>query len=112
MTNLPSENSSIITAIKPRIDWLDYAKGIGIFLVVLGHVIRGLYDSANLATPGQFAAIDSWIYSFHMPLFFFLSGLFSYSANRKSIKDFFADKFRNIIYPYLIWSVITARAYF
>ncbi|MFN7716904.1 MAG: acyltransferase family protein [Pseudanabaenaceae cyanobacterium] len=102
----PSNVNPDINTTKPRIEWLDYGKGIGIFLVVLGHTIRGLYDSANLATPEQFAGINSWIYSFHMPLFFFLSGVFSYSAQRKSIKSFFSDKFRNIIYPYLVWSVI------
>ena len=42
---------------------IDIAKGIGIFLVVLGHVPIPMW----LVTP---------IYMFHMPLFFFLSGMF------------------------------------
>ena len=41
-----------------RISYIDMAKGIGIILVVLGHSI---FPSENLTT---------WIYSFHMPLFF------------------------------------------
>lgn len=49
-----------------RIEYLDYAKGIGIILVVLGHIlIKG--------------NIKIYIYSFHMPLFFIISGyLFNY----------------------------------
>lgn len=44
-----------------RIAWVDIAKGLGIFLVVLGHTYR--------KNP-----VQNWIYSFHMPLFFILSG--------------------------------------
>lgn len=44
-------------------------KGIGIILVVFGHVNRGLY-SAGIQLPGSFYQLtDSVIYSFHMPLF-------------------------------------------
>lgn len=45
-----------------RIDWVDVAKGVGIFLMVMGH--SSMPD-----------AVNRWIYSFHMPLFFLLSGL-------------------------------------
>lgn len=47
-----------------RVLWVDIAKGIGIILVVVGHLIDGY------SLPGMY------ICSFHMPLFFFLSGLF------------------------------------
>ena len=40
-----------------RIHYLDYAKGIAIILVVLGHIFSG-------------GNIKTYIYSFHMPLFF------------------------------------------
>lgn len=45
-----------------RLDWIDVARGIGILAVVVGHVWTrgGLRDA---------------MYSFHMPLFFLLSGL-------------------------------------
>jgi uncharacterized membrane protein YcfT len=39
-----------------RIDWIDIAKGYGILLVILGHLDVG--------------KIGTWIYTFHMPLFF------------------------------------------
>jgi fucose 4-O-acetylase-like acetyltransferase len=47
-----------------RLDWVDVARGIGIVAVVIGHVwTRGPLRDA--------------MYSFHMPLFFLLSGLLS-----------------------------------
>ncbi len=42
---------------RTRIPWIDIAKGLGIFLVVIGHV-----NSYN-------ACLKGWIYSFHMPFF-------------------------------------------
>ncbi len=44
-----------------RILWLDQLKAVGFFFVILGHM--------NLPAPAI-----SWIYSFHMPLFFLVSG--------------------------------------
>lgn len=40
-----------------RVHWIDVLKGIGIFLVIMGHTIKDTY-------------VYNWIYSFHMPLFF------------------------------------------
>ncbi|SDA27190.1 Fucose 4-O-acetylase [Ruminococcus sp. YE71] len=51
-----------------RSDSIDYAKGIGILLVILGHM-------QILACGESFETLTNVIYSFHMPLFFFLSGL-------------------------------------
>ncbi len=47
-----------------RLDFIDIAKGIGIILVVTGHLLPVA------------AGLHVLIYSFHMPLFFFLSGFF------------------------------------
>ena len=57
-----------------REEWVDNIKGMAILLVVIGHVIdgfelNGIYGSAKYA----WNTIDL-IYSFHMPLFFMISG--------------------------------------
>lgn len=90
-----------------RIDWVDTTKGIAIILVVIGHVIRGLVSARIMPhTPAE-QFIDSWIYAFHMPLFFFLSGLFIPRSIRKSYPTFVEDKLRTIAAPYFVWSAIT-----
>ena len=69
-----------------RISWIDMAKGYGIILVIVGH----------LHLP---STITNYIYSFHIPLFFFLSGyLFN---TKKSFKDFVATKIKRLIIPYI-----------
>lgn len=73
-----------------RIEWIDYAKCLGILLVIFGH---------SYSSP-----LTSWLYTFHMPLFFFLSGLtFKVSG---SFKDFTKRKAKGLLVPYLGYSVI------
>jgi fucose 4-O-acetylase-like acetyltransferase len=89
-----------------REHWADYARGIGIVLVVYGHVARGVH-SAGLPDPSWYGTADSVIYSFHMPLFFFLSGLyFLASLERHGTLGLLAGKLRTVAWPYLVWSVL------
>lgn len=83
-----------------RTDWIDRGKGIGILLVVLGHSTQYFYtDKVALALTGL-------IYSFHMPLFFMLSGMFAeHSLAKRGASDFVIDKMGTIVYPYVIWSI-------
>lgn len=77
-----------------RIYWVDYAKTIGIFLVILAHT--PLLESANI-----------FIYVFHMPLFFFISGyLFSFDKH-PTFKAFITRRFKQLIIPYFFFNVAT-----
>jgi fucose 4-O-acetylase-like acetyltransferase len=91
---------------KVRIDWVDYAKGLGIVLVVIGHTLRGEMTSAKGSDLFVAHQIDAWIYAFHMPLFFFLSGLFARSLRNKTPQDFFNSRWTILVHPYLLWSLI------
>jgi fucose 4-O-acetylase-like acetyltransferase len=76
-------------------------------LVVYGHVARGLVKAGLMAETGLFELVDSVIYSFHMPLFFFLSGLFFYeSLYKRGAKIVLANKIDVIVYPYVLWSFL------
>ena len=94
------------TGNRVRITWVDHARGIGIFLVVLGHTLRGLDASRIIADGAAFRLADSWIYSFHMPLFFLLSGLFAGRRVDLGPGPFLRDKLATLAYPYLVWSVL------
>lgn len=60
---------------KTRIEWLDAVKGIAILTVVLGHVLLGFTENDIFINVNDtLEKINSWIYTWHMPLFFFLSG--------------------------------------
>ena len=90
-----------------RDKWVDYAKGIGIILVVYGHVARGVANAGIKQDKTLYILIDSIVYSFHMPLFFFLSGLFFISSLKKRGPYlFFENKVSTLFYPYVVWSVL------
>jgi fucose 4-O-acetylase-like acetyltransferase len=87
--------------------WLDYAKAIGIILVVYGHVARGLFEAGLFPYREIYRYVDSVIYSFHMPLFFFLSGTLFYSSFLKhGTRALLWSKVDTVVYPYLVWSLL------
>lgn len=72
-------------------EWVDWTKIIGIFLVTLGH--------GNLVS----VELNTFIYSFHMPLFFILSGiLFKYRNFIESLKK----GWHTLLVPYFIINLI------
>lgn len=89
-----------------RSQWVDFAKAAGILLVVYGHMARGV--SLDVGGLGDWCAtLDSVVYSFHMPLFFFLSGLFfSESFRKRGGWKLVLNKVDTIVYPYLLWSFL------
>ncbi len=91
-----------------RIDWLDNARGIGIVLVVIGHALGGLIDSSlgpGLTGPRQAFFL---IYTFHMPLFFLLSGLLVSRRLERGARVFLWSLLPTIVLPYFIWSAFQA----
>ena len=77
-----------------RYEFIDITKGVGILAVVWAHIL-----------------LIGWthkiIYAFHMPLFFFISG-FLFNENKYQSFNVFAKKrFRRLVIPYLIYSIVT-----
>lgn len=77
--------------------WIDNLKAFGIFLVVFGHC----------STYSNYL-VQNYIYSFHMPLFFFASG---YLQSKEKLQDaypiFLKYQVRSLLVPYLLWGLIT-----
>jgi fucose 4-O-acetylase-like acetyltransferase len=88
-----------------RISAIDFARGLGIILVVYGHALRGL-ETRGLVRGDWVKLSDEIVYAFHMPLFFFLSGLLIAKGLDRSQLGFVQDKIVIIAYPYILWSVI------
>lgn len=92
-----------------RLDWVDAARGIGIVLVVFGHVWRGLREADILSDAALFAGVDAAIYLFHMPLFFLVSGMFfEKSVLRDGALRSILKRCETLLYPLLLWSWILA----
>jgi fucose 4-O-acetylase-like acetyltransferase len=82
------------------------AEGLGIVLVVAGHVTRGLVASGIASPDGSFLNFDTAVYSFHMPLFMLLSGLFiAGSVLSRGAKVFTINRVLDLLYVYVLWSL-------
>lgn len=77
-----------------RIQYIDIAKGIGIFLVVIGHCI-------NISS-----FLGKWIWSFHMPLFFIISGLCFNPSKNPLFVPFLLKKSKTLLLPLVIFSIL------
>ena len=85
---------------KARNENMDIARSLGIILVVVGHIIQ--------MNCGDFSnnMVFQVIYSFHMPLFFFISGYVTYKTDWNPKYDWILKKFVSLVIPYLVWFVI------
>ena len=90
-------NSNTLNTNKKRIEWVDMLKGVAIICVVIGHG----YYSGNIAL-----LFKAEIYSFHIPLFFFLSGVVFSIDKYESFKGFIIKKIKIILVPMVLFSFV------
>lgn len=82
-----------------RVEYVDVAKAIAIFLVVLGHP-RPVED---------YGSLEQFLYAFHMPLFFMLSGIFLKQKNHYDVQTWLGFLKKNLLglfVPYIVWAAI------
>ena len=86
---------------KQRVVWVDLAKFWGIVAIVYGHTVQG-------------GMTNRYVYSFHVPLFFFLLGVvFSIThAERKNFGQFVKNKLFTLLIPYYVFAVISTVVIF
>lgn len=85
--------------VRNRIEWVDCAKGLAIILVVYGHALT--YFSPN------FDSIVHVVYSFHMPLFFALTGYVSANSyNSADFCAFYKKKNNALMKPYFLYGAL------
>lgn len=87
-----------------RITYIDICKCLAIFFVVWGHIVQPETERYNFEL---ITLLRSSVYSFHMPLFFFLSG-FCFSVDKyNSFKEFFLKKAKGILLPGYVGMMIS-----
>lgn len=90
---------------KDRKIYIDTARGIGILLVIIGHIV--VFGNYPMQGAG---GISNFIYSFHMPLFFIISGLCikeSKQLDRETLKRMAYS----YLVPYTVWTVVYLGAF-
>ena len=73
---------------------IDILRGIAILFVIFGHISRDVY-------------LQSYIWGFHMPIFFFISGVLFESSRYKDTYAFVKSKFKSLVLPYIFFYFLT-----
>ena len=87
-----------------RIDWVDYAKGICIVMVVMMHSTLGVGTTAG--GEGFLHHVVAFAKPFRMPDFFLISGLFLARVIDRDWKTYLDRKVVHFVYFYLLWMTI------
>ena len=92
-----------------KILWLSIIQGWAILLVVIGHVNAFTYSGAE----GEIYPASGWIqrfcYSFHMPLFMFVSGGLLYMTRIEkgwNTISLYKDKLKRLLVPFVLFTII------
>ncbi len=85
--------SQTLTIEKKRLDYIDIAKALGMLTIMWGHI------ASNKSVV--------FVYAFHIPLFFFLSGMVFVQDKYPNFLSFLKRRIQTLIVPYIIYSFIT-----
>lgn len=87
-----------------RVEWVDFAKGICIVLVVLMHSTLGVEKA--LGATGALNTFIQWAQPFRMPDFFLISGLFLARRINVPWREYLDKKVVHFLYFYFLWMVL------
>lgn len=78
---------------KTREDWIDILRAVGILFMVMGHVEFG-------------GVFDRYIHTFHMPVFFLISGYLYSSKKEIGLGKLLLSKVKRLLLPYVVYAII------
>ncbi len=84
----------ILNTQRGRITSIDIAKALGMLTIIWGHIRLGADSTV-------------FVYAFHIPLYFFLSGLVFNRDRYSGFKQFFIKRVKSLLIPYFIFSFLT-----
>ncbi|MCR4739377.1 MAG: acyltransferase family protein [Lachnospiraceae bacterium] len=88
---------------KERLTYFDIARGAAMVLVLIGHLQGKILEYSP-----YIVYFCIWIFSFHMPFFFIISGMLSKHRNdrEKDLKSLIVKRFKGIMIPYYLFSAV------
>ncbi len=87
-----------------RVEWVDFAKGICIVLVVLLNTTHGVQQATGEIS--VFEKFNEWAQPFRMPDFFFIAGLFLMRRIDRPWRSYLDTKVAHFAYFYTIWMTV------
>src|SRR6201988_5322234 len=100
----PQHSLHSVPSAAGRIDWVDYAKGICIVMVVMMHSVLGVEAAAGQS--GFMHVLVAFAKPFRLPDFFLISGLFLSVVIDRDWRTFLDRKVVHFAYFYVLWVTI------
>ena len=87
-----------------RVEWVDYAKGICILLIIMLHSTLGV--EAAIGEEGWLNPVAAFAKPFRMPDFFLIAGLFLARAIDRDWRHYLDKKVVHYVYFYILWLIL------
>ncbi|GLK74835.1 acyltransferase [Methylopila jiangsuensis] len=97
-------HSPVASSPRPRVDWVDVAKGFCIVMVVMMHSVLGVEKAAG--ETGFMTYVVAFARPFRMPDFFLISGLFLALVIDRDWRTYLDRKVVHFAYFYVLWLLI------
>jgi fucose 4-O-acetylase-like acetyltransferase len=88
---------------------MDLARGLAIVLVIIVHA-GSIWAQFGFELPGWMRAIGLAMAPYRIPVLMFLSGILLDRSLRKGLGQFIYGKARNILWPFVIWTIVYCLA--
>src|SRR5262245_12540756 len=85
--------------------WIDQARGIAALFIVIQHA--GSFANGLFVVPEWLETLRLSMAPFRLPLMMLLAGLLLDQSLRKGARPFIQSKLRQILWPFLVWTVIS-----
>jgi len=101
---LPADRSTTGASIRSRVEWVDAAKAIAIFMVALAHSVQWTVPTG--LAPEWWDRVNLLFIVFRMPLFFLASGLFAASVIARGWRELWRSRLSLLVWALLLWTVV------
>ncbi len=110
MKPFPPENAAPASG-KPHLVWIDCARWIAMFLVVVCHACDPFNCSPDALTNPEFlrwGAIWGSLLRPSVPLFVMITGALLLPVREPTLGAFYKKRIPRVLFPFLIWSALYA----
>ncbi|MDF0700198.1 acyltransferase [Rhizobium sp. MC63] len=104
---VPESKTAAVSVEREKLLDIERGKGLGILLVVYGHLVM----QGTLGEQAWYQATKAAIYTFHMPFFMYLSGFVffftgAHNALDRNFSAFFAKRFDRLLIPFIVMCLV------
>jgi fucose 4-O-acetylase-like acetyltransferase len=90
-----------------RLHWMDLLRGIAVLLVISWHAIT-VSARYGMVMPEFIVLVNTVLSPYRLPMLLIISGMLLPRSLGKPIGVYYEGKARNILWPYIVWTLITA----